>query len=102
MYVSGVDQEKLDKAISIIESLTRDVELNGVYMGKVTKILQFGALVEILPGKEGLLHISKISKERVNKVEDVLNVGDEILVKVIELNQEEGKFSLSAKDAMKV
>ena len=58
--------------------------------------------VEILPGKEGLLHISKISKERVNKVEDVLNVGDEILVKVIELNKEEGKFSLSAKDAMKV
>ena len=102
VYVSGVEQEKLDKAISIIESLTRDVELNGVYMGKVTKILQFGALVEILPGKEGLLHISKISKERVNKVEDVLNVGDEILVKVIELNQEEGKFSLSAKDAMKV
>ncbi len=102
VYVSGVDQEKLDKAISIIESLTRDVELNGVYMGKVTKILQFGALVEILPGKEGLLHISKISKERVNKVEDVLNVGDEILVKVIELNKEEGKFSLSAKDAMKV
>ena len=102
VYVSGVDQEKLDKAISIIESLTRDVELNGVYIGKVTKILQFGALVEILPGKEGLLHISKISKERVNKVEDVLNVGDEILVKVIELNKEEGKFSLSAKDAMKV
>ena len=102
VYVSGVEQEKLDKAISIIESLTRDVELNGVYMGKVTKILQFGALVEILPGKEGLLHISKISKERVNKVEDVLNVGDEILVKVIELNKEEGKFSLSAKDAMKV
>ena len=102
MNLVKICQEKLDKAISIIESLTRDVELNGVYMGKVTKILQFGALVEILPGKEGLLHISKISKERVNKVEDVLNVGDEILVKVIELNKEEGKFSLSAKDAMKV
>ena len=102
VYVAGVDQEMLDKAISTIESLTRDVELNEVYMGKVTKILQFGALVEILPGKEGLLHISKISKERVNKVEDVLNVGDEILVKVIEINKEEGKFSLSAKDAMKV
>ena len=102
VYVAGVDQEMLDKAISTIESLTRDVELNEVYMGKVTKILQFGALVEILPGKEGLLHISKISKERVNKVEDVLNVGDEILVKVVEINKEEGKFSLSAKDAMKV
>ena len=102
VYVSGVDQEKLDKAISIIEGLTRDVELNGVYMGKVTKILQFGAIVEILPGKEGLLHISKISKDRVNKVEDVLSVGDEILVKVIDINKEDGKFSLSAKDAMKV
>ncbi len=102
VYVAGVDQEMLDKAISTIESLTRDVELNEVYMGKVTKILQFGALVEILPGKEGLLHISKISKERINKVEDVLNVGDEILVKVVEINKEEGKFSLSAKDAMKV
>ena len=102
VYVAGVDQEMLDKAISIIESLTKDVELNEVYMGKVTKLLQFGALVEILPGKEGLLHISKISKERVNKVEDVLAVGDEILVKVVEINKEEGKFSLSAKDAMKV
>jgi len=102
VYVAGVDQEKLDKAISIIESLTRDVELNEVYMGKVTKILPFGALVEILPGKEGLLHISKISKERIGKVEDVLKVGDEILVKVIEIGKEDGKFSLSAKDVMKV
>ena len=102
VYVAGVDQEKLDRAISIIESLTKDVELNEVYLGKVTKILQFGALVEILPGKEGLLHISKISKERINKVEDVLSVGDEILVKVIEIGKEDGKFSLSAKDAMKV
>ena len=102
VYVAGVDQEMLDKAITIIESLTKDVELNEVYMGKVTKIFPFGALVEILPGKEGLLHISKISKERVEKVEDVLNVGDEILVKVIELGKEDGKFSLSAKDAMKV
>jgi len=102
VYVAGVDQEMLDKAITIIESLTKDVELNEVYMGKVTKIFPFGALVEILPGKEGLLHISKISKERVEKVEDVLKVGDEILVKVIELGKEDGKFSLSAKDAMKV
>ena len=102
VYVAGVDQEMLDKAISIIESLTKDVELNEVYMGKVTKLFQFGALVEILPGKEGLLHISKISNERVNKVEDVLSVGDEILVKVVEIGKEDGKFSLSAKDAMKV
>ncbi len=102
VYIAGVDQEKLDRAIEIIESLTREVELNQVYMGKVTKIMQFGALVEILPGREGLLHISKISNTRVNKVEDVLKVGDDILVKVTEINKEDGKFSLTAKDLMKV
>ncbi len=102
VFVAGTDQENLDKAIQIIESLTKDVELNQVYMGKVTKILQFGALVEVLPGKEGLLHISQISTERVNKVEDVLKVGDEILVKVTEIGKEDGKFSLSAKEVMKV
>lgn len=101
VFVAGIDQEMIDKAIAIIESLTKDVELNETYLGKVTKLLQFGALVEILPGKEGLLHISKISKDRVEKVEDVLSVGDEILVKVVEINEKEGKFSLSAKDAMK-
>ena len=98
VFVAGVDQEMIDKAISIILDLTRDVELNQVYMGKVTKIFAFGALVEVLPGKEGMLHISKISNERVNKVEDVLNIGDEILVKVIEIGNEDGKFSLSAKN----
>ncbi len=101
VFVAGIDQEMIDKAVATIEALTKDVELNETYLGKVTKIFQFGALVEILPGKEGLLHISKISKDRVNKVEDVLKVGDEILVKVVEINKEEGKFSLSAKDAMK-
>lgn len=102
VFVSGSDSEKLDKAITIIKALTEDVELNKVYMGKVTKILQFGAFVEVLPGKEGLLHISQISNERVKKVEDVLKVGDDILVKVTEVNKAEGKFSLTAKDLMKV
>ncbi|MDD3304413.1 MAG: polyribonucleotide nucleotidyltransferase [Clostridia bacterium] len=101
VFVAGVDQEKLDQAIKTIEDLTTDVEINKTYMGKVTRILQFGALVEVLPGKEGLLHISKISNERVNKVEDVLSVGDDILVKVIDI-ENEGKFSLTAKDLMKV
>lgn len=101
VFVSGVEQEKLDQAIKTIEDITAEVELNKTYMGKVTRILQFGALVEILPGKEGLLHISKISNERVNKVEDVLKVGDDILVKVIDI-ENEGKFSLTAKDLMKV
>ena len=102
IFVAGVDQEKLDQAIRTIEDITAEVELNKVYMGKVTKILQFGALVEVLPGKEGLLHISKISNERINKVEDVLSVGDDILVKVIEIGNEDGKFSLTAKELMKV
>lgn len=98
VFVAGVEQEKIDKAIEIIESLTRDVELNQIYMGKVTKILPFGAFVEILPGREGLLHISKISNRRINKVEDVLKVGDQILVKVTDINKEEGKFDLTAKN----
>lgn len=101
IYIAGVEQEKIDKAIEIIMDLTRDIELDQIYNGKVTKILQFGALVEVLPGKEGLLHISKISEERVNKVEDVLKVGDEILVKVIEISKEEGKFNLTAKGLTK-
>ncbi len=102
VIVAGIEQEMIDKAITIIESLTKDVVLGEVYMGKVTKIFPFGALVEILPGKEGMLHISKISTKRVEKVEDVLSIGDEILVKVTEIGKEDGKFSLSAKDAMKV
>lgn len=101
VFIAGVDAEKVNRAIEIIYGITRDVELNEVYMGKVTKIFSFGALVEVLPGKEGMLHISKISKERVNKVEDVLHIGDEILVKVVEIGNDDGKFSLSAKDAMK-
>lgn len=98
VYVAGTDQEKIDKAILIIKSLTEDVEINKVYTGKVTKILPFGAFVEVLPGKEGLLHISKISNERINKVEDVLNIGDEILVKVTDINKDDGKFNLTAKN----
>lgn len=102
VFVAGVDVEMIDKAINIIKSLTEDIELNKVYMGKVTRILQFGALVEVLPGKEGLLHISQISNERIKKVEDALKVGDDILVKVTEIGKEDGKFSLTAKDLMKV
>lgn len=98
VFIAGVEPEKINRAIEIIQSLTREVELNEVYMGKVTKIFQFGALVEVLPGKEGLLHISKISNERVEKVEDVLKIGDDILVKVVEINKEDGKFSLTAKN----
>ena len=102
VFVSGIDARMIDRAIEIIESLTKDVELNQVYMGKVTKIMQFGALVEVLPGKEGFLHISQISKKHIAKVEDELSVGDEILVKVTEIGKEDGKFSLTAKGLMEV
>ena len=102
VFVAGVDAQKLDQAIKTIQDITAEVELNQVYMGKVIKILPFGAVIEVLPGKEGLLHISKISNQRVNKVEDVLSVGDDILVKVTDINKEDGKIILTAKDLMKV
>ena len=68
-------------------------------MGKVMRIMNFGAFAEILPGKEGLIHISKLSKERVKKVEDVVSVGDEVLVKVTEIDKQ-GRINLSHKDAL--
>ena len=71
-----------------------------VYVGKVTRIMNFGAFVEILPGKEGLVHISKLALERVEKVEDVVAVGDEIMVKVIEIDGQ-GRVNLSRKDLLK-
>lgn len=100
VFIYGTDKKMIDRAYDIIVGLTREVEKGEVYMGKVTKLFPFGALVEVLPGKEGMLHISKISSERVNKVEDVLEIGQDILVKVIDIDKEQGKFSLSAKDAL--
>ena len=100
VFIYGTEKEMLDRAYDIIQGLTKDVEKGEVYMGTVTKLFPFGALVEVLPGKEGMLHISKISSERVNKVEDVLDIGQNILVKVIDIDKEQGKFSLSAKDAL--
>jgi polyribonucleotide nucleotidyltransferase len=98
IFIAGVDSAAVDKAIAIIESLTRDIELNAVYNGKVTKILNCGAIVEVFPGKEGLLHISKITKNRLNKVEDALNLGDNIMVMVTDIDKESGKFSLIANE----
>jgi len=74
------------KAIDIIESLTKDVEINTIYTGKVTRLMTFGAFVEILPGKEGMVHISELADYRVDKVEDIVKVGDEITVKVIDID----------------
>ena len=78
----------------------REVEIGGVYNGKVTRLMAFGAFVEILPGKEGLVHISQLALERVEKVEDVVSVGDEIMVKVTEVDRQ-GRVNLSRKDLLK-
>ncbi len=86
-------------AMKMIEKIVEEIEVGKIYLGKVTRIMPFGAFVEVLNGKEGLVHISNIAKERINKVEDVLSIGDEILVKVTEIDNQ-GRVNLSRKDAL--
>ncbi|MGI6727864.1 MAG: polyribonucleotide nucleotidyltransferase [Anaerovoracaceae bacterium] len=97
--IASPDMDSALAAQKEIESLIREVEVGEIYEGKVTRLMAFGAFVEILPGKEGLLHISKISKERIDKVEDVLKVGDEITVKVIEIDNQ-NRINLSRKELL--
>ena len=85
----------MDKAIAWINGITAVPEVGTVYHGKVVSILEFGAFVEILPGKEGLLHISEIDWSKTEKVEDVLNIGDEVDVKLLEIDAKTGKMRLS-------
>lgn len=96
VYIAAVNSEAADKAIKMIEAVTAEAIPGKVYTGKVTRLMNFGAFVEILPGKEGLVHISQLSTERVEKVEDVVSVGDEIVVKVTEIDQK-GRINLSRK-----
>lgn len=96
IYIAAINSEQAAKAIDIINGITAEAEVGKVYTGKVTRLMAFGAFVEILPGKEGLVHISQLSTERVNKVEDVVSVGDEIVVKVTEIDQK-GRINLSRK-----
>lgn len=96
IYIAAINSEQAAKAIDIINGITAEAEVGKVYTGKVTRLMNFGAFVEILPGKEGLVHISQLSTERVNKVEDVVSVGDEIVVKVTEIDQK-GRINLSRK-----
>lgn len=96
IFIAAQTQEAGELALSIINNIVREPEIGDIFKGKVIKLMNFGAFVEILPGKEGLVHISNLAHERVNKVEDVLAVGDEIDVKVIEIDQQ-GKVSLSRK-----
>ena len=91
--------DKCQAAISIIDTIANDPEIGSIYKGKVVRIMNFGAFVEIAPGKDGLVHISKLDKERVNKVEDVVSIGDEIVVKVMEID-EQGRINLSRNDAL--
>jgi len=100
VFIASINGEAGKKALDMIEKLTKDVEIGEIYLGKVVKITTFGAFTEILPGKEGLVHISQLADERVNKVEDVVKVGDEILVKVLDIDKQ-GKVSLSRKAVWK-
>jgi polyribonucleotide nucleotidyltransferase len=86
--IYAVDMESAEAAKREIELITKDVEVGEVYEGKVTRIMNFGAFLEILPGKEGLLHISKMADHRVEKVEDVMNIGDTVTVKVTEIDSQ--------------
>jgi len=94
VIIGSPSQEATQKAIERIENLTREVEVGGVYTGKVTRLTNFGAFVEVLPGKEGLVHISELADYRVSKVEDIVKVGDEIMVKVVEIDHM-GRVNLS-------
>ncbi|MEG0133795.1 MAG: S1 RNA-binding domain-containing protein, partial [Clostridium sp.] len=99
IVIMSNDSVSANKALQIIKDITKEVEVGEIYLGKVTKIMAFGAFVEVIPGKEGLVHISKLANERVNKVEDVVSIGDEILVKVTEIDGQ-GRVNLSRKDAL--
>jgi polyribonucleotide nucleotidyltransferase len=99
VMIATNDAAAAEKAVSLINAIVKDPEVGEVYTAKVVRIMDFGAFVEFMPGKEGLVHISKIAKERVNKVEDVLSVGDEITVKIIKID-EKGRINLSRKDTL--
>jgi polyribonucleotide nucleotidyltransferase len=98
VFITGADVKGAEQAKSIIEGMTAEAVVGKTYLGKVTRIMNFGAFVEIMPGKEGLVHISQLADRRVAKVEDVVKVGDEIPVKVIEID-EQGRINLSKKAA---
>jgi polyribonucleotide nucleotidyltransferase len=99
VQIAAVSGENSRKAVQWIESLTRDVEVGGLYLGKVTRIMGFGCFVEILPGKEGLVRIGELADYHVPTVEDVVSVGDEVMVVVTEIDRQ-GRVNLSRKAAM--
>ncbi|MCX5884590.1 MAG: S1 RNA-binding domain-containing protein, partial [Proteobacteria bacterium] len=97
--IASNDLESLEKAIKMVKDLIQEVEVNKIYLGKVKKIVDFGAFVEILPGTDGLVHISQLAPGHVKNVRDVLSEGDEVVVKVLEIDRQ-GKIKLSRKEAL--
>ncbi len=99
VFITAVNGENAERALMIVETIANDPEIGSIYRGKVTRLMTFGAFVEIAPGKEGLVHISKLDVKRTEKVEDVVAVGDEIIVKVVEID-DQGRINLSRRDAL--
>lgn len=99
VYIASSDGDGGEKARKLVEFYTKDVEVGETYLGTVKRIMNFGAFVEVLPGKEGLVHISQLAHHRVNKVEDIVSMGDEVLVKVIEIDRQ-GRINLSRKETL--
>ena len=99
VYVTAIDIDDAHRALDIINTIANDPEVGAIYKGVVTRLMAFGAFVEIAPGKEGLVHISKLDVKRVEKVEDCVNVGDEVIVKVSEID-DQGRINLSRRDAL--
>ncbi|MEI7638163.1 MAG: S1 RNA-binding domain-containing protein, partial [Syntrophus sp. (in: bacteria)] len=97
--IASSDAEAAARAVAMVKWLTEEAEIGKIYSGTVKKVVDFGAFVEIIPGTEGLVHISQLAKDRVNKVTDVVNEGDVIMVKVIEIDKQ-GKIRLSRKEAL--
>ena len=100
IYIAGVNKASCDAAKKMIDTIVFVPEVGQLYYGKVVRILQFGAFVELAPGKDGMVHISKLADRRVEKVEDVLNIGDMVWVKVTDID-DKGRVNLSYRDAIK-
>lgn len=99
VFIAGSDPEGTSRAREMIENITRDVEVGKIYLGKVMRVEKYGAFVEVLPGKDGLVHVSQVEENRINRVEDVCVVGDEVFVKVTEVDAQ-GRVNLSRKEAL--
>ena len=99
VFISALNTDDAKRALMVVETIAKDPEVGAIYKGRVTRLMTFGAFVEIAPGKEGLVHISRLDVKRVDKVEDVVSVGDEVMVKVVEID-EQGRLNLSRRDAL--